>query len=317
VIAWDELPDLAPYDSREALDLLCRQTYADSRPKTVTNWVGQIWAFRGRIEVGDLVVLPLKTQSAIAIGRVTGPYRYRPDLADNARHTRPVEWLWTDIPRSAFDSDLLYSLGAFMTVCQIQRNQAEQRIQALLAGSSKPVSPSSATTIEAENPADVAAPVNIEEYAADQIRTHIGQKFRGHGLARLVTALLEAQGYRTIMSPPGADGGVDVIAGGGPMGFDSPRICVQVKSSDQPLDVNELRQLQGVMDGFGAERGLLVAWGGFRQSVLSDARRLFFKIRLWDAGDLVSVLLEHYDRLPADLQAELPLKRIWTLVLEE
>jgi hypothetical protein len=30
----------------------------------------------------------------------------------------------------------------------------------------------------------------------------------------------------------------------------------------------------------------------------------------------LAVVLEHYDRLPADLQAELPLKRIWALVQE-
>jgi len=31
----------------------------------------------------------------------------------------------------------------------------------------------------------------------------------------------------------------------------------------------------------------------------------------------VDVLLENYERLPEDLKAELPLKRIWTLVPEE
>ena len=42
-----------------------------------------------------------------------------------------------------------------------------------------------------------------------------------------------------------------------------------------------------------------------------------FTIRLWDSGDLLQSLQKNYDRLPPDLQAELPLKRIWALVLEE
>jgi restriction system protein len=71
------------------------------------------------------------------------------------------------------------------------------------------------------------------------------------------------------------------------------------------------------MSNFGAEQGLLVAWGGFKQSVGNEARQLFFNVRLWDQGELVRAVLEHYDRLPDDLQAELPLKRIWTLVPEE
>ena len=32
---------------------------------------------------------------------------------------------------------------------------------------------------------------------------------------------------------------------------------------------------------------------------------------------MIENLLTHYEQLPEDIQAELPLKRIWTLVLEE
>jgi len=317
VIGWKELPDLASITTREQLDQLCRELYPQEKPNTITNWVAQIWAFRDRIHVDDLVVLPLKTRSAIAIGRASGPYQYRPDLPDDARHTRPVQWINREIPRSAFDQDILYSFGAFLTVCQIQRNQAEQRIRAFLDGKTATTPPPTPKPDDLESAVDTAAPLNLEEYAADQVRAFIERKFKGHALARLVTELLRAQGYQTQMSPPGADGGVDIIAGGGAMGFDSPRLCVQVKSSDQPLDVKALRELQGVMKNFGAEQGLLVSWGGFRQSVLSEARRLYFEIRLWDAGDLVGILQDHYHGLPEDLQAELPLKRIWTLVQEE
>ncbi|MHB9036592.1 MAG: hypothetical protein ACYC64_07985 [Armatimonadota bacterium] len=31
------------------------------------------------------------------------------------------------------------------------------------------------------------------------------------------------------MSPPGSDGGADILAGGGAMGFNPPRLCIQVK----------------------------------------------------------------------------------------
>ena len=101
------------------------------------------------------------------------------------------------------------------------------------------------------------------------------------------------------------------------MGFDPPRLCVQVKSSSSPMGVSVLRELQGVMTNFNADQGLLVSWGGYRSSVISEARRLFFQIRLWDAGDLVKALLENYEKLSDSMQAELKLKRIWALVLEE
>jgi restriction system protein len=317
VIGWEELPDLSTIDSREELKALCDETYPNENVNKINNWVGQLWAFRERIKEGDLVALPLKKRSAIAVGKVTGPYHYRSDTPSLVRHIRSVEWIKEDIPRSNFDQDLLYSFGAFMTVCRIQRNNAEQRVRALLSGRPSQVRPMLSTSDEDEGASDTAALPDLEEYGRDQIRNYLGQKFKGHELTRLVNVLLETQGYQTQMSPPGADGGVDIIAGRGPLGFDPPRICVQVKSSDQPVDVKVLRELQGVLKSFGADQGLFVSWGGFRQSVFGEARRLFFEVRLWDAGDLVDGLLDNYDRLPEGLRAELPLKRIWTLVPEE
>jgi restriction system protein len=319
VIGWGDIPDLSTLKSRDELAEIYRRTYPEAKPNAVSNQVGQIWAFRERIQLEHLVVLPLKTRNAVAIGKVIGAYQYRPDHSEDARHTHAVNWIKKDIPRSAFDQDILYSLGALMTVCQIQRNRAEERIQALLEGHEFTPSNESVPTMNAgiDTVVDTVAAPNLEEYASDQIRTFIGQKFREHELARLVNALLNAQGYKTLMSPPGPDGGVDIIAGRGPMGFDHPRLCVQVKSSAGPMDVKTLRELQGVMKNFGAEHGLFVSWGGFKQSVYTEARQRFFEIRLWDAGDLVEVLLEQYDRLAEDLKAELPLKRIWLLVPNE
>ena len=40
-------------------------------------------------------------------------------------------------------------------------------------------------------------------------------------------------------------------------------------------------------------------------------------VRLWDSSDLVGAIYRNYERLPAEIQAELPLKRVWMLVVEE
>jgi restriction system protein len=95
------------------------------------------------------------------------------------------------------------------------------------------------------------------------------------------------------------------------MGFDPPRIAVQVKSSDTPVDVSVLRELQGVMPRFGADQGLIVSWGGFKESVTREARQLYFRIRLWDSGDIIETLSTHYERLPDALQAEIPMRQVW------
>jgi restriction system protein len=292
-----------------------RETYPDSQPKTLFQWTGQMWAFLNRIAVGDLVALPLKSRSAVAIGRVTGPYVRLAGTPADASHARPVKWLRTDIPRSEFDQDILYSMGSTLTVFQVSRNDAEARVKAMLEGKVMPA-PVVAPTDEVGDTSPLLPP-DLQQYAADQLTDFIRRKFKGHALARLVGEILVAQGYKVEVSQPGADGGVDVIAGTGPMGFDSPRLAVQVKSSDSPADVSVLRELHGVMPRFGATHGLIVSWGGFKESVLREARPLYFQIRLWDAGDLVTALQETYEKLSPELQAELPLKRLWVLVEEE
>jgi restriction system protein len=315
LIGFHEVPDLSLVHDKQTLFEILKEAYPERPKNALFNFRGQLWAFLRRIQEGDLIVLPLKTRSVVAVGKVTGSYEYKSDNPEGARHTIPVEWISTDIPRSSLDQDLLYSIGAFMTVCQIQRNNAEERIRAIVLG--KPISQSIPPVNGDGTGEEIIVPLDLEAYASDQIQGFIGRKFRGHELTRLITEVLKAQGYKVLMSPSGPDGGVDIIAGKGPMGFDQPRLCVQVKSSDTPVDVTVLRELKGVMDDFKANQGLLVSWGGFKQSVINDSRKRFFEIRLWDAGDLVNEILESYDRLTEDIQAELPLKRIWALVQEE
>ncbi|MEL7672021.1 restriction endonuclease [Methanobacterium sp.] len=319
-IGWVELPDLSHIKSREELKELFDKIYPGKKKMSAANEAGQVWSFLKRIKIGDLVILPSKFHASIAIGTVNGSYKYRTDLSSNTFHTRPVEWIKTDIPRTAFDQDLLYSLGAFMTVCQIKRNNAENRIKKILMGKyeeSENANGSNNVIGSLDEDLESDSVLDIEQAAKDQISKFIIQKFKGHDLPRLVEGVLQAQGYMTEISKPGPDGGVDILAGAGPMGFDNPRICVQVKSSQSPVDVNILRSLKGTMNDFNADQGLLVSWGGFKDSVLKESKRSFFNVRLWDSDDLIKAIFKNYDNLSDSLQAELPLKRMWALVMDE
>jgi restriction system protein len=319
IIGWRELPDLSGVKSWDELIKIHEKTYPQYSKSSTVNQVGQVWTFINRINIDDYVIMPLKGRSAIAIGKVTGPYTYRTDLPNNIHHLRPVKWIATDIPRTAFEQDLLNSLGAFMTVCQIQKNNAESRIIAILnrhTGLNIQIQNKPTQDKDMVIP-DAPVNIDIERAAGDQITEYLSRKYRNHDLARLVNGILQAQGYVTLNSEPGADGGVDILAGGGMMGFTSPRICVQVKSSDSPCDVTVLRSLKGTMDTFKADQGLLVSWGGFTNAVYREAKSDFFKLRLWDSDDLLEAIYKNYESLPSDIQAELPLKKIWSLVPEE
>lgn len=60
-----------------------------------------------------------------------------------------------------------------------------------------------------------------------------------------------------------------------------------------------------------ADQGLFVAWNGFKGTVEKELVTQFFRLRLWSQKELLEQLFAHYDKLDADLKAELPLKRVW------
>jgi restriction system protein len=221
---WNDLPDYSAFRTREELRGLYEKIYSRESKKQIIAGLSQTWRFAQEIHKGDLVALPLKTESAFAFGRVTGDYQYR-KVAPNVMHSRSVEWLKT-VPRSALPKDILLSMSGMLTVFKVTRNDAEGRVKKIL---SLPTSVAEDATETAEAEIEGATgeeTVNLEEAARDEILKFIQTKFTGHDLARLVDAVLRAQGYKTEVSPPGPDGGVDILAGSGTLGFDKPRLCV-------------------------------------------------------------------------------------------
>jgi restriction system protein len=136
-IGFKEIPSLKDAKDYQAIHKLVEDSLPGAKPRAIGNIAGQLWGFSLALKEGDLVVLPRKLTSQIAIGRVMGPYQYR-KIGRVHRHTREVKWLMTDVPRTAFLQDLLYSFGALLTVCNISRNDAERRVEAVLEGKPDP-----------------------------------------------------------------------------------------------------------------------------------------------------------------------------------
>lgn len=320
-VTWDNLGvDLARLGERAELTDAMTQRYPDAKVKTIANWVSQVWPFAQEIKKGDLVVLPLKTQRAIQVGEVVGDYHFESGGPNPFFHWRPVKWIGETIPRAHFGKDLLNTFGAFMTICRVQRNNAEARIAAMRANGWKPETIASVTKNAAPVVGEAVEPTedtDLEEAARDQIAQLIAARFKGHGLTRLVEAILKAQGYTTYRSPEGADGGADILAGAGPLGFGAPRLCVEVKSENAPIDRPTVDKLLGAVSKFGAQEGLFVSWSGFKTNVQKELAASFFRVRLWTQKELLEALFAHYDHLDDDLKAELPLKRIWTVAAQD
>lgn len=316
-VTWDGLDiDLSKLEDRSALQHILAETFPDTKTGAIRNWTSQIWPFAHSMQKGDWVVLPSKKKASIHFGRIKGKYEFVPDGPDPFFHRRTVEWFAQDIPRTNFDQDLLYSFGAFMTICRISRNDAEVRLKKMESDNWKATTSYDLSSYESDDVADTGG-LDVERFAKDQIAKFLAAKFAGHNMARLVEAILQAKGFQTYRSPEGPDKGVDLLAAQGPLGFESPKLCVQVKTGDTPVDRPTLDQLIGAMQNFSAEYGLLVSSGGFRSSVDKELPAQFFRVRLWDQDALIEELFACYDRLDEDLRAELPLKRVWTMASED
>ena len=272
------------------------KAYPDMKPGAIPNYTGQIYRFVHKMDVGDYVVYPSKDRQ-VHIGQVDGKYQYKPVEQGEFPHRRSVKWL-KSLPRTQFSQGARYEIGSAMSFFQV-RNYASEFV-ATLKGKPQP---------EVESKEELTSAVELEDLAQDGIAQRIAARFEGHGLAQLVDAVLRAEGYITYLSPEGPDGGVDILAGSGPLGFGSPHLCVQVKSQDSPVGRPEIDQLLGAMKKFQAQEALFVSWSGFKQNVFKDVSPSFFSLRLWTQKELLENLFAHYNELDEDLKARCPSSR--------
>jgi restriction system protein len=141
-------------------------------------------------------------------------------------------------------------------------------------------------------------------------------KFKGKRLEALVESIFKAKGYFTYASPAGGDSGVDILAAKGDLGFENPKICIQVKSG-VAVGIDILDRLSGTMKKVKADFGLLVSWEGFKGSIKEEKKNEFFTIRLWEQKELVEEFLKHYHKLDEEIKSEIPLKQIWVIADDE
>ncbi|MGW6446140.1 CBS domain-containing protein [Lentzea sp. NPDC055074] len=138
IAGWPGLGDISGCVDRDELRFALRTAYPEAKKGSIDNWVGQLWRLLREIETGDHVVMPLKRTRLIAIGRVSGAYRFRAECSPGFQHVRPVEWLRSDLPRDAVGPDLLPSLNSLLTIAGLRRAGAPRRIAELAASGEDP-----------------------------------------------------------------------------------------------------------------------------------------------------------------------------------
>ena len=198
------------------------------------------------------------------------------------------------------------TLGAIMTIFKLSA-LATAEIMALYEG--RRLSLPDQAELEGVEPVDAVDPFDdIASQALERVKDRI-RNLEWDDMQELVAALLRALGYRTIISPAGADRGKDIIASKDGFGFERPRIVVEVKHRKEAMGSQEIRSFLGGRHP--DDRGLYVSTGGFSKDAHYEAERASTVTHLMSLDGLARALIEQYENLDAEGRRLLPLTRLY------
>lgn len=161
--------------------------------------------------------------------------------------------------------------------------------------------------------------VNFEQAAAqawDEIEKYL-RSMPPYDFQRLVAGLLKAMGYHiSWVAPPGPDRGIDIIAWNDPLGTRLPRIKVQVKREQNPVNVGTLRSFMAVLRD--SDVGIFVSTGGFTRDAEEEARpQQSRQITLLDLERFYDLWIEYLPKVDEEMRDLFPLKPIYFLAPEQ
>ncbi len=242
--------------------------------------------------------------------------------ADATLPTRKaVEWKGK-VPRDSLSVSTRNTLGSIMTLFLVNEDAAEE-IRGLVlpldapeddAPAPHPAAPPHPTPISPDVTRFEDLRWEVVEKSHEFIEDLIA-KLGPYELQELVAGILRAMGYKTRVSPPGADRGVDIFASPDGLGLEEPRIFVEVKHRLKATAAPELRSFIGGRKP--ADRCLYVSTGGFTKDARYEADRAAVALTLVDLPALRELLLSHYDAVDAETRQLVPLTRVHWPIRED
>lgn len=306
-IGWHEMGPLHELRSRDDFVKCVERVYPDAKKLSNAVSAGQVYRFVREMRVGDAVLTYNRAERAYLVGTVAGEYEHNPDSPGEQPNVRKVTWRGR-VSRDQLSVGTRNSLGAISTLFVIPAESAAE-IERLLAG--KPAASTQVKTATASAP--------VEEEVEDLYKDMQAKAFEftkdrlsqldWEDMQELVAGLLRAMGYKTRVSPSGSDRGKDIVASPDGLGFEDPRIVVEVKHRTAAMGSQEIRSfLGGRHDN---DKGLYVSTGGFTKEARYEAERGRIPVALMDLDDVVRLLLEHYERMDKEAQRLVPLRRLY------
>jgi restriction system protein len=304
------LGPLPPSIKKDELLELYAEKYQEDKEGSRASWASQLMRFLNEVKIGDTAVTFDRDRRFYLLGTISSDYEWQPRLIEDKPHVRRVKWLY-QVSRDLLTVTTRNTLGAILTVFKLGVDVAKdlQSHQVLIGTMIPEVLPQPQELVAEEEDAEAQVRDETIEKADEFIEDAIN-KLDWKQMQDLVAGILRAMGYRTTVSLPGADRGVDIFASPDGLGLQEPRIFVEVKHRIQStMGAEKVRAFLGGRKP--GDKCLYVSTGSFTKEARYEAERASVPTRLLDLRDLRRLLVENYEKLDAETRALVPFKRLY------
>lgn len=292
-IGWMPNNDLSHIKTRDELYPIYKAAHpADSSNIVIGQQVGQIARFLLEISVGDYVITPAADTEWLHHGEVMPGQSYFYAIGDDRcpyRHRRHIAWAKEGLKRSNFSVPFQNTIRSSLTVFAV--SQREEFFAAIgrmdLA------------------PKPIAAQYDPYRVVLEQVLELDDKEFE-----ILVGHLLTALGFEgSEVTGKTGDGGVDATGELNVAGLAKVKVFVQAKRYKLGSKVNAgtVKQLRQAIP-FGGQ-GAFITTADYQNAAADVALEQGFpRIGLINGRQLVDLLIEHWDDIPAEFRERLGLK---------
>jgi restriction system protein len=306
-IGWPRIGDLSKAPTAAEIGEAYRRAYPEAKAGKIGNAVAMITKFRSTMKVGDDVVTYDPAKREYLIGKVTSQYVYDESIVRDHPHVRKAEWSGR-VSRDLLRVRSRNTLGSTLTLFSVPEDVFVDLVAALQSRTASIV-PTALVPVSDERDELEESREDTEGRALELIKDRI-LRLDAEEMQHLVAALLRAMGYRTRVTPKGPDRGVDVFASPDGLGFQEPRIKVEVKHRpNSQIGSQEIRSfLGGLRPG---DRGLYVSTGGYTKEAKYEAERSNFPLTFLNLDELAGYLMAYYESFDPDGRALIPLVKVY------
>lgn len=306
-LGWKEAGRFDAKDADEAIEARFARAYPEHKLGARRVWAGQTRRFLREPKAGDAVVTYDPSSRVYLLGKIASE---AVQWVENTElpWVRKVKWE-LQVSRDALSTASRNSLGSILTIFRISPEVAdEMRSHGVALGAKIPQPSIPPEPVASLEPPDAVEREDTVAKASGLIEDRI-MKLSPNEVPELVGGILRAMGYKTRVSKPGPDRGVDVFASPDGLGLQEPRIFVEVKHRSAAMGAPDLRAFLGGRKP--GDRCIYVSTGGFTKEARYEADRSSIPLSLVDLERLRELLVDHYEKVDAETRTLVPLSRLY------